>query len=71
MDQVKGWLTFGCVVVFIAAAAPTSCAMFANQKITEMVEMGASPSEARCAVLSGSFGNNFQCLTAALLKQEK
>ena len=62
------WLTFASITVVLAIAAPTSCIIHSNQMVANMVEAGASPTEAQCALKSESKDGSVVCFTAALLR---
>ncbi len=62
------WLIFAVITVVLVVGGPTSCVIHSNQMIANMVEAGASPTEAQCAMKSEPKDAGIACLTAALLR---
>lgn len=64
------WLIFGITTISIVILGPAACTIHSNQMVSDMVQLGAAPAEAKCALPDSFYNesNEVTCLTAALLR---
>lgn len=53
--ELKIWLKFAAVVIFIFASSITTCTLRDDQLIANMAEKGADPIKARCAIYGATY----------------